>query len=276
VPISSFPGFNLRRIPEIALGRAPLEKVLTQVQFSLTPTLVSDEGESQLASFLPRYPVRRRSQSLNVSINPGSGTLDSRPVSTRIFSDQSSSWTVTVFETAVGIETNSYVSRDDFCQRVLEVLSAVSRVASPPIVDRVGVRYIDRISDPADLERLDEYVNPRLRIVDGAVDSPVIVEYSVSESTLHIASDERLKIRCGVLPPAAAIDPVIPPLQGPSWVLDLDVFTVAGGIAFDPASLVERIRRYSEHVYSFFRWATTEEFQNAFENRDGIDGSNPI
>ena len=42
--------FSLDPVPEIHLARAPLEKVLTQVQFSLTPGLVSEAGEEGLAA----------------------------------------------------------------------------------------------------------------------------------------------------------------------------------------------------------------------------------
>ena len=259
--------FSLNPVPEIHLARAPLEKVLTQVQFSLTPDLVSEEGERTLAAALARYPVRRRGQALNVTISPATGMIENKAVTTLSFADRAQTWTVTVMETAVALETTAYDSRGDFCDRAREVFDAVAAVATPPVVDRVGLRYIDRIRDPGDLQRLEAYINPRLRVLDGAVGDPLTVEHSVTDTILRIADDERLKVRSGLLPPAAAFDPVLLPIPEPSWVLDLDVFTMAGGFAFEPSALDERLRRYADHVYSFFRWATTDEFQRAFKDR---------
>jgi uncharacterized protein (TIGR04255 family) len=259
--------FSLDPVPEIHLARAPLEKVLTQVQFSLTPGLVSEAGEEGLAAALSRYPVRRRGQSLNVTINPGTGMIEPKAVSTLSFADPSQEWTVTVMETAVALETTAYDSRDDFCGRAREVFAAIAAVAAPPVVDRVGLRYIDRIRDGGDLLRLEEYINPRLRVLDGQVSDPLAVEHSVTDTLLRIADDERLKVRSGILPPGAAFDPVLVAIPEASWVLDLDVFTTAGGFTFEPDALEARLRRYADHVYSFFRWATTDEFQRAFRDR---------
>jgi uncharacterized protein (TIGR04255 family) len=259
--------FSLDSVPEIHLARVPLEKVLVQVQFSLTPELVSDDGEQRLSAALTRYPVRRRGQSINVKINPATASMENEVVTTRIFADPESSWTVTVMETAVGLETVAYYSRDDFCDRAREVFEAIVAVSTPPIVDRVGLRYIDRIRDVGDLERLDDYLNPRLRVLDGAVASPLVVKHSVSDTVLQITEDELLKVRSGLLPPMAVSDHVLAPIDTQSWVLDLDIFTATGGFPFDPDTLDARLRLYAQHVYSFFRWATTDEFQEAFRDR---------
>jgi hypothetical protein len=46
-------------------------------------------------------------------------------------------------------------------------------------------------------------------------------------------------------------------------VVRVDVFTVQAGFPFDPDELAQRLRRYAETVYAFFRFATTEAFQEA-------------
>jgi hypothetical protein len=43
----------------------------------------------------------------------------------------------------------------------------------------------------------------------------------------------------------------------------VDVFTVQAGFPFDPDELAQRLCRYAETVYAFFRFATTEAFQEA-------------
>jgi uncharacterized protein (TIGR04255 family) len=259
------PVFTLDPVPEIHLARAPLEKVLTQVQFSRTPELVSDEGEQRFARALGRYPVRRQGVSLNLTVGPGPGEVEHKATTTRLFADIAQAWQVTVTETSVSLETSTYESRDDFCERAREVFDAVSAVALPPVVDRVGLRYLDRLRGAAHLARLGNYVTPSLQGLHGSVDAALDVEYSVNETVIRIADDERLRVRCGVLPPGGAFDPALSPCPDASWVLDADIFTTDGGFAFDPSTLDGRLRRYADHVYSFFRWATTDEFVEEFK-----------
>lgn len=257
--------FTLEPVTEVHLARAPLEKVLAQIQFSHTPELVSDEGERLLARALGRYPVRRRGVSVNLTIGPVPGEIKPEQTTTRLFADVANAWQVTVTETSVSIETTSYDTRDDFCERAKEVFDAVAAVCPPPLVDRVGLRYIDRLRDAADLARLGEYVAPSLLGVHGHADASLDVEYSITEALVRVASDERLKVRCGLLPPGGVFDPTLAPSLDASWVLDADIFTTEGGFAFDPSALDERLRRYADHVYSFFRWATTDDFLQAFK-----------
>ena len=257
--------FTLEPVTEVHLARAPLEKVLTQIQFSHTPELVSDEGERRLAEVLSRYPVRRRGVSLNLTIGPVPGEIKPEQATTRLFADVAEAWQVAVTETSVSLETTSYDSRDDFCERAKELFDAVTEVSIPPLVDRVGLRYIDRLRDVADLARLSEYVAPSLLGVHGHAGAGLAVEYSITEALVRVSLDERLKVRCGVLPPGGVFDPALAPCLEPSWVLDADIFTTEGGFAFDPSALDERLRRYADHVYSFFRWATTDDFLQAFK-----------
>jgi uncharacterized protein (TIGR04255 family) len=138
-------------------------------------------------------------------------------------------------------------------------------VSAPPVVDRVGLRYVDRFEESL-LDRLHDYVIPPLRVLHGTVGEPLGMEHSVSDSQIILGDDERLKVRSGLLPPGGVFDPVLPPVQSPSWVLDLDIFTLQGGFAFDPQALDQRLRRYADHVHSFFRWAVTKAFINEFRD----------
>jgi uncharacterized protein (TIGR04255 family) len=174
-------------------------------------------------------------------------------------------WQVTVTETAVSLETTTYDSRNDFCERAKQLFEAVAAVSIPPLVDRVGLRYVDRLRDPAELERLLDYVTPSLLGLHGQAAASLEVEYSITEALVRVSSDERLKVRCGVLPPGGIFDPALSPCPEASWVLDADIFTTEGGFAFDPSTLDERLRRYADHIYSLFRWATKEEFLEAFK-----------
>jgi uncharacterized protein (TIGR04255 family) len=185
------------------------------------------------------------------------------PSPLKIFSETTGTWQVTLTETSVALETTEYHTRDDFCERAHEVLRAVAGVALPPVVDRVGLRYIDRLTGDH-VGRVKEYVVPQLHVLHGAVGGSLVLEHSVSDSLIRISDDERLQVRSGMLPPNGSFDPALAPLPEQTWVLDLDVFTVQGGFAFDPNELASRLRRYADHAYSFFRFATTDALQKAF------------
>lgn len=261
------PNFSRTPVPEVHLELAPLAKVLIQVQFSRTPQLVTDEAESVIAERLARYPVRRR-QSVGVaevafSVNGQQMPfpMPGPPSAFLTFSDASSTWTASVTDTAVSLETTAYASRDDFCDRALELFAAVASVALPPVVDRVGLRYINRLLGDS-LAELPRFVIPQLCGLYGVVqDDLLTLVHSVTDSMMDIGSGERLQVKSGVLPGGMAFDPALPPVGEPSWLLDMDVFTTAGGFSFEPPALAERLRGYSEIAYAFFRFATTEAFQ---------------
>lgn len=260
--------FSLKPVEEVQLHRAPLAKVLMQVQYSRTPQLATDGAEALIAKTLGRYPVRRRQVTAdmvpNVVINgqqlqlPGGIT----PGVAFLFSDPKGAWQTTVTETAVALETTDYSTRDDFCDRAGEIFGALASVALPPVVDRVGIRYIDRLTGPT-VEQVPSYVIPELGALVGCVEAPLWLHHSITESQIEIGPNERVLVRSGLLPAGSSFDPALQPVGEPSWVLDMDVFTTQASFAFEPDELTHRLRRYAETVYSFFRYATTTAFQEA-------------
>lgn len=252
---------------EVPLAGGPLARVLTQVRFSRTPDLVTDEAEQRLAAILTQYPVRRAGTTIDVAIGAALGDAEQRVRPVRIFASAAQDWHITVTESAVALETTAYESREDFCTRVREILDAVARVAVPPVVDRAGLRYVDRFEGRM-LDRLGDYVISPLQVLYGSVDENLTLQHSVSDSEILLGDSERLRVRSGFLPPGGVFDPALPPVPAASFLLDLDVFTEQGGLAFDPEALDERLRRYADHVHSFFRWAVTRTFINEFRVRN--------
>lgn len=258
------PNFNRVPVREVHLELAPLAKVLMQVQFSRSPQLVTDEAETLIADRLGRYPVRRRQAiggAVMFSVNGQQLPVPPpAPSPFLTFSNPHSTWVAALTDTSVSLETVAYESRDDFCDRALELLTSLAAVALPPVVDRVGLRYIDRLTGDA-LSRVQDFVVPQIAGLYGCVDGELSLAHSVTDSLIEIKADERLQVKSGFLPPGATFDPSLSPLPEPSWVLDMDVFTTAGGFPFDPEALVDRLRGYAETAYAFFRFTTTEAFQ---------------
>lgn len=257
--------FSLAPVEETPLDHAPLAKVLMQVQFSRAPQLVTDAAESLIAELLGRYPVRRRQvtafPSLVVNGQPVDMAGAAQPSTVLLFSDAAATWQVSVTDTSASLETSDYSSRDDFCGRAEEVLAAVAAVALPPVVDRVGVRYIDRLVGDQ-LPRVPELVIPQLQVLCGSVDPALPLHHSITDSLIEIGPTERLQVRSGLLPAGAAFDPALPVVPEPAWLLDMDVYTIQAGFAFDPTALGAQLRRFAETAYAFFRFATTRAFEH--------------
>lgn len=257
--------FSLTPINEVHLERAPLVKVLMQVQYSRTPELVTDAAESGIADTLGRYPVRRRQlvagpfPSLLLNGQPVQLPAGVSPGATLQFANPSASWQVSVADRSVSLETTEYHTRDDFSERVLEILQAIADISLPPVVDRVGVRYINRLTGHQ-LRRVGDLVIPQLETLSNWMEEPLTVHHSVTDSLIELSPAEQLRARSGLLPSGVVFDPSLQAIQEPSWVLDIDVYTTRGGFAFEAEELAARLRRYSEVAYAFFRFATTEEF----------------
>lgn len=254
--------FSLNRLNEVPLEGGPLKQVVTQIQHSQTAELVSEAGEAAIAAELLEYPVRRRIN--NIGVSPTGQTVEQIG---RTLSDVAGSWVVTLTENSISLQTTDYSSRDDFCSRAQSIFDAVQRVAPPPVVDRVGLRYINRIEE-SDFGKLDDYLNPRLMVLANATGDGMTLRHSISESLIELEPDDQLQIRTGMLPPGAAFTPGVEGSEGVSWTLDMDVFSGASPIYFQPDGLVRLLRRYSEHAYSFFRWATTESLHDRYR-REG-------
>jgi uncharacterized protein (TIGR04255 family) len=52
-------------------------------------------------------------------------------------------------------------------------------------------------------------------------------------------------------------------LKDPSWLLDLDMFTVAQQ-DFEVDAVLAKARSFSSTIYSVFRWSVEEEFLRRF------------
>lgn len=243
---------------EVPLANAPLVRVVAQVRF---PLIVSVEKSEFIAPFQEslrkEYPVLREEQSQNIELtHQGVQTHTNRIWR---FGEVSGGWKVSLAANFVALETTSYTSRSDFLGRLERVLIALSSHVRPATVERVGIRYIDRLElkDPRELERL---VVPELA---------GIVPLELGAHALHALSDTlfqmpdgitQLRARWGLVPPGATMDPsAIEPVNVSTWLLDVDIFSMEQKV-FEAEALLEQARRFTERHYAFFRWAVTNEF----------------
>lgn len=244
---------------EVPLLRSPLVRVVAQVRF---PLIASVEHREFIAPFQEairrEYPVLRPEQSRGVVLGP-QGVMGSRSNTVWRFHDASSVWRVTLAPDFIALETTNYTSRSDFLGRIRSVVQALADHIDPRVVDRVGVRYIDRVTG-TQLDDLPSLVRPE---VAGILGTPLAdhARHAITENMLTLPDDAgHVTVRWGLVPPRGTVDPgAVEAIEEASWILDIDTFRTETR-PLDVDTVVEQARRFAERIYSIFRWAVTDNF----------------
>jgi uncharacterized protein (TIGR04255 family) len=202
------------------------------------------------------YPVLRLEHAQSIVIAPiNVAPMKSQPAWRFMEVDQR--WRVSLTPEFLALETTAYTSRADFLARLRQALDALAKHVKPSLADRLGVRYIDRITGNA-IANITSLVRQEVRGIAGTpLESNAL--HSLTESVLEVG-DARLLARWGKLPPNGTVDPgAIEPINEDSWILDLDMFT-ADPRPFDVDRIVSEAQKFAERLYAMFRWAVTDEF----------------
>jgi uncharacterized protein (TIGR04255 family) len=164
----------------------------------------------------------------------------------------------------VSLYSTNYVSFDEFGERLLKVLESVHAHVRAPLVERVGVRYVNRLDDPRLILNLADYVRPEvLGYFSLAPASPDVSLISSANQVRYAVGDVNLQVRSGVMPPNEIVDPAIPPVAAASWVLDLDASSEQM-TPFEVSSILQKAGKLSDAAYDYFKLVTTEGFSREF------------
>lgn len=251
---------------EVPLPSAPLVRVIAQIRF---PQVLSIEKRDFVAPFQEaihaQYPVLRAEQKQGLMVSP-QGASPMLPQVIWRFADIEGNWRVSLSPDFIAIETTAYESRKDFFERFTVVVQALAEHVSPKVVDRIGVRYIDRITGDA-VKDIAKLVRPEILGIVGRMIAQH-ARHTLSESLFVVPEPAaQLLARWGLLPRGGTVDPAaIEPLDEPSWILDLDMFR-SEPRTFDPSEVVADARSYAERIYTFFRWAVTNDFLHLYRGK---------
>jgi uncharacterized protein (TIGR04255 family) len=248
-------------IPSIPLPRSPLSFVVAQVRF---PLVASIADQAFIGPFQERirstYSDLRREEERQVVIGP-TGVQAQPPGVVWRFADENSGWEVALAPEFIALATSTYTSRADFLGRLGQVLEALHAWIAPRKIRRLGVRYIDRIGEEH-LSSLRSLVRPEV-LGPMAIDSTgPELQHSLTDSQYQFSDQSVLRTRWGFLPAKTTFDPAIDPIDHSSWVLDLDVSH--GERPFDPIAIQDQVQLFSDRIYRYFRWATTDDFLATF------------
>lgn len=242
---------------EVPLKDAPLVRVIAQFRF---PEILSVEQRDFVAPFQEAirrtYSVLRQEQTQGILLSPSGAAPAKSQIAWR-FSDTEGFWRVSLTPEFLALETTKYVSRSDFFGRLKSLAEALDEHIEPGQLDRLGVRYIDRITGDA-VDDIAKLVRPEVRGITGTIAATHAV-HALSESMFELP-EARVLARWGCLPPGATVDPAaIEPENEKSWILDLDMFSSAP-MPFIVEDVVAEAQRYAERIYTVFRWAVTDDF----------------
>lgn len=231
----------------IELDPSPLELVVCQLRF---PTLLELAGNQPPLEFQRRigelYPVANRKRQSEVELGP---ELSPRMSVSQFWSFESTDgdWLVSLGVTWLALEAKRYRRFDEFVGRFRQLVGHAREIYSIRVRDRLGLRYVDRISRtrftqlPADwLNQVNSELLP-LRRLRGERDSNIS-----SVESRFCFGDNFLTIRSG------HVDGSFPGASFDELTLDFDCYTERRGGLDEIEAL---LREFKGITYNGFRWA---------------------
>jgi uncharacterized protein (TIGR04255 family) len=255
----------------VRLLEAPLELVLCQVRWPELSFLLEESFRPlalRLGQAILDYPVFSEAKEVNYSITP-EGVSQNIGGSVFQWSSADQIWHISLARRFLSFYCTRYGGYVEFNERLVSVLERAQDVLSIPLIDRIGVRYVNRLADAALLENLGGLIRPP---VLGYQALPPVAgqEVALLASTNHAiysVGDASLQVRSGIVPANETVDPAISPLPAKSWVLDLDASAEARA-AFDASMVADKASRLSDIAYDYFKFVITEGFEDRFGRRE--------
>lgn len=255
---------------EIPLARAPLVRVVSQVRFA--PILAIRLPEKLVGfqeAIRSTYPFLSEERLQHIVFIAPSAMPKAQEGLIWRFADKESKWEwrVSLGTDFVALETTAYVSREHFLQRLAVVVRGVETTFGPSQAQRIGLRYVDQLTKGA-LDRIDELIRPKiLGVLHSEKSTKKVTAPVLGAAIVHVmteaqfqAIEGRIQARWGYLPEKATFDPdALEPIEEPSWVLDLDMFTTESH-PFTEEEIVGTATKFAERVYAVFRETVTPEF----------------
>ncbi|RUT03418.1 hypothetical protein DSM106972_050570 [Dulcicalothrix desertica PCC 7102] len=230
------------------------------------PPILSIEKKDFVASLQEaireKYPILRSEQTQALVLS-SQGSVQTTSQLTWRFLDATNNWRVSLAPNFMALETTAYSNRKDFIQHLQNIFELLEENINPKVIERFGLRYIHRLSGENALN-ISSLVKPEIAGITAA-DFKEYIRQTVNESLFIIPDGgEEIIARWGLLPEGITFDPdAIEPIEEPSWILDLDM-SLSKNREFSVEGLISEAQRFSERIYTFFRWAVQDEFLRRF------------
>ena len=242
----------------IPLPNSPLTVVLMQIRFPAILSVVKKEFvadfQEQIRSSYPFYNIE-----YDTVLELNGNEISNESVPNWRFYDSERNWRLSLSTEFVALETRVYKSRVDFLKRVDNIVHVLSQTIQPNFITRIGMRYVDRLHGTL-LEGLPRFIRPEMLSLN-TQQYWKYVGQSQNEAVCQTDAGTMIS-RWGSMPENQSHEPIlIPPIDSPSWFLDIDVFEEYGNPEnFDKRKIGSCINNLAKRSYGFFRWAVNDDF----------------
>jgi uncharacterized protein (TIGR04255 family) len=237
-----------------------LKLVVCQIRF---PTLVKfDEDVAKRFSefVIENYPRSEQERQIAVTVGPSAP----EPTMNTFwrFRDLKNLWSVALARDFVSLETSAYVTYEDFYERLVPVLDAMTAIGLR-VRERLGFRYINEIRHPdaASPRAWRRFLNHELL---GLLGGDLL-----GDDILHATQDIRLRqddwlivLRHGYLGPE-------PTGGDPRYLLDFDA-SHDGGIPLEAAEVLGRLKTFHDTLHDLFEIAITDDLRDYLKIKEVI------
>lgn len=252
------------------LANAPLEVAIIEVRFTPTRASFSATDATKIRDDLDRItgmdfpniqPAQQKTLQVDLSVQ-GAAVTEGQADGWQIASATGTS-VITLLPESVMLQTTGYERWRTSIREPLEILlAAVQRVAEPSLVQRIGLRYVDRFQDDTCRSVADwagkidsELLGPVRNRVFGS-------RIRTAQQQLEIAIDNH---HGAILRHGPIQDPSKPSID---YLLDIDVFRHFAK-PFDAAEVVDAAERLNRTTLSLFQACVEDSYLHSLQ--DGGD-----
>jgi uncharacterized protein (TIGR04255 family) len=252
----------------VPLPSAPLIRTIAQVKFPHLTRFSTNEdvvGSRIAEALADQYPLMEVGHEVTMTITADGVSENRSPTRLWRLVSGDRDWQITFCGTFLSIDTSHYFRRRDFAQRLADAWNALNEQVAVPYIDRLGVRYVNQLTQPDLLARLPELLRTEvLGISKSHDDEEAALLSAVTEARYRLSDGASFMARWGMLPANATIDSAVPAFDYPTWMLDMDSFREFTPGSQKGADIFEDVRALALRAYQFFRWAVTDDFLVAF------------
>jgi len=259
--------------------RSPLALVAAELRYADAPRLRRQETIDSVAIALEdRLPVVESMQNANVEVDPTGSSKVGMERGT-VLKDLAGTTVAAVFPNRFTFETTAYQEFPSFLDGVIEICRSLIGASVKPVLQRVGLRYIDEIRIPGnpvkDARQWAGWVDTRL--VDHLSVGPTGAPVGLSQSLVAYDLGDRrgLNFRFAALRSGAVVVPTTikrtPFEDGPVFVLDIDAYQDLGGsnaVRLEPDDVASALRSVHDAAGQTFQDAITDRARKLFRQGD--------
>ncbi|MHB1536212.1 MAG: TIGR04255 family protein [Acidimicrobiales bacterium] len=146
------PGLDLPAPDTRRLERSPLELVVCQIRHERSSAATADATRAFAVrdGLEAEYPIDDEVTGLALNVVGGPSRVSTATDQQQgwNFKSADGAWIVVLMPDFFALESRAYTDWDDFSTRLGELVRQVEGVLAPGVERRVGLRFIDRITDP--------------------------------------------------------------------------------------------------------------------------------